>query len=124
MTVIRGAEAPSFEVPGVTFTALAAPSRGSADVCTWRITVAPGLHSEQAHTLDRDEIFMVTAGALRITPGGELLRSGDAAVVPAGQPIALVNETGTPAEAYVAIRAGFTATMADGTVLGTPPWAS
>lgn len=123
MTVIRAAEAPSFALPGVRFTALAAPSRGSADLCTWRITVAPGLRADQAHTLDRDEIFMVTAGALRITPGGELLRAGDAAVVPAGQPIAVENDADTPAEAYVAIRAGFTATMADGTALGTPPWA-
>jgi len=28
-----------------------------------------------------------------------------------------------PAEAYVAIGAGFTATMVDGTAVGTPPWA-
>jgi mannose-6-phosphate isomerase-like protein (cupin superfamily) len=124
MSVIRAAEAPSFEVPGVQFTALAAPSRGSAEICTWRITVAPGPRPDQAHTLDRDEVFMVTAGALRVTPDGELLRAGDAAVVPAGQPIAVANPGDTPAEAYVAIGAGFVATMADGTVLGTPPWAN
>ena len=123
MSVIRAAEAPTFEVPGVVFTAQASPSRGSNDVCTWRITVEPGLVSEQSHTLDRDEIFMVTAGAIRVTPDGELLGPGDAAVVPAGQPIAVANPGQTPAQAYVAIGAGFTAKMADGTVIGTPPWA-
>jgi mannose-6-phosphate isomerase-like protein (cupin superfamily) len=123
MTIVRAAEAPTFELPGVTFTALAAPSRGSADVCTWRIAVAPGLRSDQSHRIDRDEIFMVTAGELRITPDGECLRAGDAVVVPAGQPIALENPTDEPAEAYIAISANFTATMADGTVVGTPPWA-
>jgi mannose-6-phosphate isomerase-like protein (cupin superfamily) len=123
MTIVRAAEAPVFELPGVTFTALAAPSRGSADVCTWRITVAPGLRSDQSHRLNRDEVFMVTAGELRITPDGERLCTGDAVVVPAGEPIALENPTSEPAEAYIAISANFTATMADGTVLGTPPWA-
>jgi mannose-6-phosphate isomerase-like protein (cupin superfamily) len=123
MTIVRAAQAPTFELSGVTFTGLAAPSRGSADVCTWRITVAPGLRSDQSHRIDRDEIFMVTAGELRITPDGELLRAGDAAVVPAGAPIAVENPADEPAEAYIAIAANFTATMADGTVVGTPPWA-
>jgi quercetin dioxygenase-like cupin family protein len=123
MTIVRADEAPTFELPGVTFAALAAPSRGSADVCTWRITVAPGLRSDQSHRIDKAEIFMVTAGELRITPDGDLLRAGDTAVVPAGEPIAVENPTDEPAEAYIAIQANFTATMSDGTVVGTPPWA-
>jgi len=53
------------------------PSRGSRDLCTWRITVAPGLDSAQAHTLDHDEIFMVTSGAIRLFPDGPLLGPGD-----------------------------------------------
>lgn len=123
MTIIRATDAPQFELPGVQFTALAAPSRGSADICTWRISVAPGLESPQPHTLDQDEIFMVTAGAIRVTPGGEVLGSGDAVVVPAGSEILLINPNDEPAEAYIAIRAGFNAAMADGTPIGTPPWA-
>jgi mannose-6-phosphate isomerase-like protein (cupin superfamily) len=122
MTVIRAAEAPRFEVPGIEFTALAAPSRGSGDVCTWRLTAAPGTDVPEPHTLDRTEVFMVTSGAVRVTPGGEVLRAGDAAVVPAGEPIQLVNAGDTPAEVYVAIAAGFTGTMADGTTV-RPPWA-
>jgi mannose-6-phosphate isomerase-like protein (cupin superfamily) len=121
--VIRGAEAPKFELPGVRFTGLAAPSRGSGQVCTWRITVEPGLISEQSHRIDRDEVFMVTSGRLRITPDGEEVHAGDAVTVPAGEPIALANPGPEPAEAYIAIAAGFTATMADGTHVATPPWA-
>jgi len=109
VTVIRATEAPRFELPGVEFTGLAAPSRGSTDVCTWQIIVAPGFVSPEPHTLDRDEIFMVTEGALRMTPGGERLGPGDAVVVPAGSPILLVNPGDRPARAFVAIGAGFAA---------------
>lgn len=122
MTVIKAAEAPKFELSGVKFTGLAAPSRGSAGLCTWRITVTPGLES-QPHTLDTDEVFMVTAGTLRLTTDGELLGPGDAAVVPAGEPILLANPGDEPAEAFVAIRSGFTPRMADGAAIDTPPWA-
>jgi mannose-6-phosphate isomerase-like protein (cupin superfamily) len=123
MSIIRAAEAPRFAVPGVEFTALAAPSRGSAELCTWRISVDAGLDSPQSHTLDRDEVFMVVAGTIRVTPDGDPLGPGDAVVVPAGSPIRLANPAAQRAEAIVAIRAGFTAAMEDGTPVGTPPWA-
>ena len=123
MHVITATGAPRFDLPGVQFTGLAAPSRGSREVCTWRITVAAGLDSPQAHTLDRDEIFMVTSGALQLAADTPPVRAGDVAVVPAGMPIQLGNPGAEPAEAYVVIGAGFTATMADGTSVGTPPWA-
>ena len=92
-------------------------------MCTWRITVEPGLESDQSHRIDRDEVFMVTSGRLRITPDGAEIHAGDAVTVPAGEPIALANPGDEPAEAYIAIAAGFTATMADGTHVATPPWA-
>lgn len=123
MRVVTAEQAPRFALPGVEFTGYAAPSRGSAGICAWRIAVAPGLRSEQAHTLDRDEVFLVVAGALRLTEDGPEVRAGDAATVPAGTPILLVNEQDEPAEAFVVVRAGFSAVMADGTPVGTPPWA-
>jgi uncharacterized cupin superfamily protein len=122
MTVIKAADAPRFELPGAKFTVLAAPSLGAADICTWRLTVEPGREPDQPHTLDQDEIFMVLSGTVRATPGGEVLGPGDAAIVPAGEEVLLVNTGTEPAELHVAIRSGFTGTMADGTKV-TPPWA-
>jgi mannose-6-phosphate isomerase-like protein (cupin superfamily) len=123
MTVIRAAEAPRFTLPGIVFTGLAAPSRGSGDLCTWRLTVEGAFASPEPHTLDRDEVFMVTAGAIKLTPTGDTIAAGDAAVVPAGSPIQLSNAGDTEAEVIVAIPAGFAAKAADGSAIGTPPWA-
>jgi len=122
MTVIKAADAPRFELPGTEFTVLASPSLGSADVCTWKLTLAPGRDPDEPHTVNQDEIFMVLSGTVRATPGGETLGAGDAVIVKAGDPIQLVNTGREPAELYVAIRSGFTGTMADGTKV-TPPWA-
>src|SRR2546430_14271181 len=97
MNVIRAAEAHRFEVPGTEFTALAAPSRGSREVCTWRLSVAPHHVADQPHTLDRDEIFMVTAGTIRLAEGGEVLGPGDASVGPAGRPSRAGNPAPVPA---------------------------
>jgi len=124
MHIITAPQAPTFELPGVQFTGLASPSRGCADVCTWRLTVAAGHDSDQSHTLDRDEVFMVISGAIRLAADGPLLGPGDAAVVPAGVPILLANPGPEPAEVHVAIAAGFTGMMADGTPVPTPPWAA
>ena len=124
MHLIEGTTAPVFDLQGVAFTALASPSRGSAELCTWKLTVEAGLPPTQPHSLDSDEIFMVTAGAVQIGVDGTLARAGDALVVPAGTSIQLANPGDVDAEVYVAIRAGFTATAADGTVIGTPPWAA
>lgn len=123
MHIITADQAPRFEFSGVEFTGYAAPSRGSDELCAWQIRVSPGLVSEQAHTLDRDEVFMVTSGAIRLSPAGPRLTAGDCAIVPAGIPIQLSNPDDEFATAHVLIRAGFSAKMADGTAVGTPPWA-
>lgn len=122
MQVIRAAEAPRFRLPGVEFAGLAAPSRGSAGLCTWKLTVDPGVRGDAPHTIDRDEVFMVLRGTVQITPDGDKLAAGDAVVVPAGEPISLTNLGEDIAELHVAITAGFTGTMADGTTI-QPPWA-
>ncbi|MFN8192042.1 MAG: cupin domain-containing protein [Nocardioidaceae bacterium] len=124
MHVIKKCDAPVFELPGVSFTALAAPSRGSHQICAWLLTVAPGLESAEAHSLDRDEVFLVLEGAIRLAPEGEVAVAGDAIVVPAGEPIRLSNAGQGAAKVHVAVSAGFAATMADGGPIGTPPWAA
>jgi mannose-6-phosphate isomerase-like protein (cupin superfamily) len=122
MQVIRAAQAQRFRLPGVEFTGLAAPSRGSAGLCTWKLTVDTGHGGDEPHTIDRDEVFMVLSGTVQVTPDGDKLGPGDAVVVPAGEPISLTNLGSGAAELYVAITAGFTGTMADGTTI-QPPWA-
>ena len=121
MGVTRAAEAPRFELPGAVFTVLASPSLGSKDICTWRLTVAPTRDEDKPHTVSEDEIFMVISGTVRVTPGGDELGPGDAVMVPAGDPILLVNTGSEPAELHVAIKAGFHGLMADGTKV-SPPW--
>ena len=123
MHVLRAAQAARFELPGVAFTAAAAPSRGSADVCTWLLTVEPGLESPNAHVIDQDEIFTVIAGAIRLAPGGDVALAGDTIIVPAGENIQVANPGAEPARVVVVIRSGFTATGDDGVAIGTPPWA-
>ncbi len=123
MSIVRAADAPRFELDGSRFTVFAGPSNGSAQVCAWRLTVAAG-HESMPHSIDRDEVFMVLSGRLRVTPGGEVLGAGDSVVVPAGSPIAAHNPGDEPAEVYVTVPAGFTAYRADGTLFGTPPWAA
>ena len=120
-TILRAADAPRFEIPGVTFIGMASPSRGTEQVCTWKIVVDANHQSGAAHTLDRDEVFMVLSGSIGVA--GEVLGPGDVLVVPAGDDIDVSNPGDVPAEVMVAIPAGFTATMADGTPFGTPPWA-
>lgn len=124
MHVTRASDAETFELPGVRFTSLAAPRLGSEQICLWQLHVEAGLDTPQAHTLDRDEVFAVIEGRVRLTPAGAELTAGDAAIVPAGSPIQLVNATDAPAVLHVAVQAGFSATMADGTPVGTPPWAA
>ncbi|WP_433665521.1 cupin domain-containing protein [Nocardia sp. CA-128927] len=53
---------------------------------------------------------------------GQLLEAGDVVVVPAGSPIAVGNPGDAPAEAFIAIAAGFEAVMPDGSRM-SPPWA-
>jgi uncharacterized RmlC-like cupin family protein len=131
MHTIRAAEAPQFELPGVGFAGLAAPSRGSAGLCTWLLTVEPGHDPGEPHFIDQDEVFMVVSGTIRFGPAAaadfdaaaRVLGPGDAAVIPAGEPIHVVNPGTEPAKVYVAIRSGFVAKAADGSLIGTPPWA-
>jgi len=123
MYVIEAANAPRFELPGIEFTGYAAPSRGSDGLCAWRIRVSPGMVSDQAHTLDQDEVFLVTSGTITLSREGPPLAAGDCAIVPAGTPILLSNPGEEPATAHVVVQAGFNAKMADGAAIGTPPWA-
>src|SRR5689334_14929288 len=91
MHIITAAEAPRFQLPGVEFIGYAAPSRGSGRLCAWQIRVDAGLVSPASHTIDEDEVFLITSGVLQLCDAGPRLSTGDCAIVPAGTPILLSN---------------------------------
>jgi mannose-6-phosphate isomerase-like protein (cupin superfamily) len=126
MAIVRATESPRFDLPGVHFFGLLAPSRGSTELCTWRLEVDPvaGANGE-SHQLDHEEVFVILEGSLTITIDGQAfdLGTGDALAVPARSLLSVANRTSAKASALVCIQAGFRATMAGGEEIGTPPWA-
>jgi quercetin dioxygenase-like cupin family protein len=121
MPVITPEDAPTFEAPGATITGLASPSRGAADTAAWRVRFAPG-HASPAHSLDREEVFVVLEGAVtaRYAERSETARAGGALIVPAGEEFSLIAEDG-PAEAVCTFPVGGTALLAGERIV--PPWA-
>jgi quercetin dioxygenase-like cupin family protein len=122
MPVISGATAPTFALEGVSFTGLAAPSRGSAETSMWRVAIAPHTPGA-AHHVSREEIFVAVRGQAVVTLGPDRhdLLAGDALVVPAGTEFALANESDDPFEAVCALPVGGQATMPGGEPF-SPPW--
>lgn len=123
MPVTHAADAPTWRLPGTTFTSLASPSRGtSTDVALWRLTMAPR-NPATAHSVTRIELFTVLAGAPHVRVGGEdhHLAPGDTLVVPADAVFELSNPGDEVFEAIVAFPAGGQAAM-PGTDPFVPPW--
>jgi mannose-6-phosphate isomerase-like protein (cupin superfamily) len=110
MPVITPEDAPTFEAPGAIITGLASPSRGAADTAAWRVRFTPG-HASPAHSLDREEVFVVLEGAVT---------ARSALIVPAGEEFSLIADDG-PAEAVCTFPVGGTALLAGERIV--PPWA-
>ena len=122
MTIIRDADAPCFELPGLTVRGLASPRRGARETSVWRIALAPGTPGTP-HAVTREEVFVATAGVALVTLAGGTseLRAGDALVVPAGVSFSLSNPAEEPFEAIVSFPVGGQAVVGGGAF--TPPWA-
>src|SRR6516165_6824148 len=90
MAVVTPSEAPTFDTGEATITGLASPSRGSTDTAAWRIRFAPD-HPSPAHSISREEIFVVVAGALtaQFHDRDETAEAGGALIVPAGEAFTL-----------------------------------
>src|SRR5579859_3869111 len=128
MAIVRASEAPRYDLPGGThFFGLLAPSRGSTELCTWRLELEPGVgdHNSPAHQLDHEEAFMVLEGELGIAIDGEwfTLQPGDAISVPARSPLQVINPGSEVTKVFVCIRSGFRAKMMDTGEEIMPPWA-
>src|SRR3954465_9633451 len=122
MPHVRSSDAPSFQIPDLSVTGLASPSRGSTVNSVWRVRVpagAPGV----VHAMSREEIFVALSGRAVATLGAEVhkLEPGDALIVPQNQMFSLANEG---AEEFVAVAvapATVVACMPDGDCF-QPPW--
>ena len=124
MPVISASDAPRFALPGVTFTGLAAPSRGARETAVWRIALDPGAPGAP-HRVTREEIFIAVAGRAVATVGGERheVAAGSALVIPADTVFSLANPGQEPFEAVVVLPVGGQAAY-EGQAPFTPPWAA
>ncbi len=122
MPVVRPADATLFETHGSRFSSYATPSRGSSQLCAWRLDVPAGLEGVP-HRPSREEVLLVLHGELRITlDGSEVeLRQGDVVLVPAGSEFR-VDGGPTGASAWVTTTPGLEAVTGDCSRI-RPPWA-
>jgi mannose-6-phosphate isomerase-like protein (cupin superfamily) len=120
--LIRPADAPVFDLPGVQFTGLAAPSRGAQESSVWIVRVAAGTPG-MAHQLTREEVLIVLEGRARATLRGceYDLEPGSAFVIPARTDFALANPYAAPFRAVAVLPVGGQAIVGADTF--TPPWA-
>lgn len=108
MNVIRASEISYQETPGANRTAgIATPSRGAREVSVIRQRQQPG-GGNPAHTHDREEVMLVTAGSVEVRIGddGVRLGAGDTLVIPAGTAHRLANTGDVDAEWLLIAPAG------------------
>lgn len=122
MPVFHIEDAALFEVHGSRFHSFVSTSRGSTELCAWRLEVPPKL-AGVAHRPTRDEVLLVLDGELILTLDGvrTVLRTGDVALVPAKSELR-VDGGPAGATAWVTTTPGLEAITADGSRI-TPPWA-
>lgn len=125
MNLIASADAPIFDIPDTHVVAYAAPSRGSTELCLWRVDIAPGSTSP-LHHMDCEEIFLCVDGRAVVAVEGEErpVEPGDCLVLPAGTDFSFRVDGQAPFRAVACIRAGGTATMAASGDTVVPPWAA
>src|SRR4051812_8686952 len=106
-TLVRAEEAPRFETHGAKVVGHASPSRGSASIATWRVTLDAGAKSPR-HSLDVDEIFVCLRGGAQFHVGDQTLqvKPGDTLTVAAGTDFHFVVAGPDPFEAIACVRAG------------------
>jgi quercetin dioxygenase-like cupin family protein len=123
MPVIAAPPAPTHELPGVRFTSLATPSRGSTDTSVWWVEIDPATPAA-THRVTREEVFVVLAGTARVRLAGidHVAGPGASIVVPPGVPFELAAEGDEPMRALCVLPLGGQAQMPGGEPF-TPPWA-
>lgn len=120
--LIAAAAAPTFTLPGIEFTGLAAPSRGATESAVWIIRIAPGTPGT-AHQLTREEVLVVLEGRARATINGTdyELGAGDGFIVPPHTDFALANPFAESFRAVAVLPVGGAGVVGGDTFV--PPWA-
>ncbi len=122
MPLATAADAPLLTNDDFIFRPMAVPSRGSAELAVWTITVPPGAASA-THSVSREEVFLVSTGRLSAEIGDLVLTAGpgDALIIPPETDFHLRNPGREAAEATVITSAGITGRLGGTTI--SPPWA-
>lgn len=122
MPKIDNANPPRFDIPGVTFISIAAPSRGTQETSMWRASVAAGSDGA-AHQVTREEIILAVSGegVIRIEGEAHRLVPGDAFAVPAFTDFQVGSVGDTPFEAIFVLPSGGRAVV-PGRPAFQPPW--
>ena len=122
MPKIDNSQPTSFDIPGVRFTPVASPSRGSSETGIWRARLEPGQEGV-LHHMTREEIIVAVQGQGTVTVGADahVLRPGDAFAVPAFIDFKLDCAGDTPFEAMVVLPVGGRGVIGSGPSF-VPPW--
>ena len=111
-------------IPGITFTGLASPSRGSKENAVWLVSIASNTLG-MPHRLNREEILVGLEGMATATLDGVdyQLTVGSAIIVPPDTDFALANPNEATFRAVAVLPAGGQGYFA-GEAPFTPPWAA
>lgn len=120
--LITGESAPRFDLPGIQFRGLAAPSRGAEESAVWVVSIAPGTPGTP-HQLTREEVLVAIEGRARASIAGIQydFEAGDGLVVPPRTDFVLENPYETAFRAVAVLPVGGGAVIGDETFI--PPWA-
>lgn len=115
MEIVAPDDAYTVTTPHASMASLATPRRGSSELSTWRVRMEPG-QAGPVHAIDREQVWMVTSGALEVTAERETrtATAGQALLLPPGGMRQLRAAGDGGVEALVAMRAGGSAELESG----------
>jgi quercetin dioxygenase-like cupin family protein len=106
MTIVTETAERTTKTAAGLMTALAAPSQGSQELCTWRTRMEPGAEGP-LHAIDREQVWMPVSGSFTVTIDGDskTVPAGSALILGAGVP-RQIRANDEPVEILVCMPAG------------------
>jgi quercetin dioxygenase-like cupin family protein len=120
MYVVTETDARTTRTAAAAMFALAAPSQGSTELCTWRVEITVG-NETPVHVIDGEQVWMPISGAFEVTIDDETetVKAGQAVIISGGATRQLKALEDT--QALVAMAVGGQAVGPDGSKV-TLPW--